>query len=168
MIKNLLSRKTRSSAIYDATFAVDDPFPERHGAHEPDPILDNVARAYGGAFAAYARNELGFKTPMTYKLLANDVTRQWKWDGSRASVGVANDLRLLLSFDKSFRMLIAHGLSDLVTPFGATQYMLDHMPPLPPKGRVTLKLYPGGHMIYLNPASRKAFSADAAKFYRRG
>ena len=37
---------------------------------------------------SYARNELGFKTPMTYKLLANDVTRRWKWDGSRPSAGV--------------------------------------------------------------------------------
>jgi carboxypeptidase C (cathepsin A) len=31
---------------------------------------------------------------------------------------------------------------------------------------VQLKLYRGGHMLYLNPQSRKAFSADAATFYR--
>jgi carboxypeptidase C (cathepsin A) len=105
---------------------------------------------------------------MTYKLLANDVTRHWKWDGSRSNVGVDNDLRVLLSFDSKFRLLIGHGLSDLVTPFAATQYVLNHLPPLPPNGRVELKLYPGGHMIYLDPASRKAFTADAAKFYRAG
>jgi carboxypeptidase C (cathepsin A) len=168
VVKNLLAKENKIVSHYDATFAVDDPFPERRSEHEPDPILDSVARAYGGAFAAYARNELGFKTPMTYKLLANDVTRHWKWDGSRASVGVAGDLRVLLSFNSSFRLFIAHGLSDLVTPFGATQYVLDHMPALPPKGRITFKLYPGGHMIYLDPASRKAFTADAATFYRAG
>ena len=116
--------------------------------------------------ASYARNELGFKTPMTYKLLANDVTRRWKWDGSRQSVGVENDLRVLLSFDGSFRLLIGHGVADLVTPYAATQYVVNHLPPLPPNGRVELKLYPGGHMLYLDPASRKAFSTDAAKFYR--
>ena len=166
VVKNLRSSESKIISIYDATFAVDDPFPERRGSHQPDPILAGVARAYGGAFASYARNELGFKTPMTYKLLANDVTRRWKWDGSRQSVGVENDLRVLLSFDSSFRLLIGHGVADLVTPYAATQYVVNHLPPLPPNGRVELKLYPGGHMLYLDPASRKAFSTDAAKFYR--
>ncbi|MGA7973415.1 MAG: carboxypeptidase [Pseudolabrys sp.] len=168
VVKDLRGNDSKIISIYDATYAVDDPFPERQGSHQPDPILDNIARAYGGAFASYARNELGFKTPMTYKLLANDVTRHWKWDGSRQGIGVESDLRVLLSFDSKFRLLIGHGLSDLVTPFAATQYVLNHLPPLPPKGRVTLKLYPGGHMIYLDPASRKAFSMDAAKFYAAG
>ena len=166
VVKNLRANDSKIISIYDATYAVDDPFPERQASRQPDPILDTVARAYGGAFASYARNELGFKTPMTYNLLANDVTRHWKWDGSRSSVGVDSDLRVLLSFDSSFHLLIAHGLSDLVTPFAATQYVINHLPPLPPAGRVQLKLYPGGHMLYLNPASRKAFTADAAKFYR--
>ncbi len=165
VMKNLRASENKVVSAYDATYAVDDPFPERESAHQPDPILSGVARAYGGAFASYARNELGFKTPMTYKLLADDVTRHWKWDGSRQGIGVEGDLRVLLSFDDKFRLLIAHGLSDTVTPFAATQYVLNHMPPLPPAGRVTLKLYPGGHMIYLDPASRKAFSMDAAKFY---
>ncbi|MEJ2624001.1 MAG: carboxypeptidase [Pseudolabrys sp.] len=168
VVKNLRSNESKIVSAYDATYAVDDPFPERRGSHQPDPILAGVARAYGGAFAAYARNELGFKTPMTYKLLADDVTRHWKWDGTRQSIGAEGDLRVLLSFDDKFRLLIGHGLSDLVTPFAATQYVLNHLPPLPPKGRVTLKLYPGGHMVYLDPASRKAFTQDAAKFYRAG
>ena len=59
-MKNLQADKIVSH--YDATFAVDDPFPERRTGRAPDPILDGVSRAYGGAFAAYARNELGFKT----------------------------------------------------------------------------------------------------------
>ncbi len=51
---------------YDADFAIDDPFPERRSSRGGDPILDGVSRAYGGGFADYARNELGFKTEMTY------------------------------------------------------------------------------------------------------
>lgn len=164
--KNL--REGKIVSHYDATFAVDDPYPERRSSHAPDPILSGVARAYGGAFAAYARNELNYKTEVTYKLLADDVTRGWDWGHGRAQIGVENDLRLLLSFDPNFRLLIGHGLTDLVTPFAETQYVLDHMPSLPPAGRVTLKLYRGGHMIYLDPASRKAFTADAAAFYNAG
>jgi carboxypeptidase C (cathepsin A) len=33
---------------------------------------------------------------------------------------------------------------------------------------VQLKLYRGGHMLYLDPQSRKAFSNDAAVFFRSG
>jgi len=153
---------------YDANFAVDDPYPEQRSAHGPDPILDSLTRAYGGAFAAYARNELGFKTPMTYQLLANDVTRQWDWHGGRAQASVEDELRVLLAFSPSFRLLVAHGLSDMVTPYAMSRYALEHLPPVDPPGRVALKLYRGGHMLYLDRASRKAFTQDAEAFYRGG
>jgi carboxypeptidase C (cathepsin A) len=56
----------------------------------------------------------------------------------------------------------------MITPYAMTRYVLDHMPPVERPERVQLKLYRGGHMIYLDPQSRKAFSADAAAFYRGG
>jgi len=150
---------------YDANFAVDDPYPETRDAHGPDPILDGVSRAYGGAMASYARNELGFKTEMTYALLSNNVTGHWDWQGGRLQASVEDDVRTLLAFSPSFRLLIAHGLSDMITPFGMTRYMLDHLP-ADTAPRAQLKLYRGGHMVYLDAGSRKAFSADAAAFYR--
>ena len=151
---------------YDATFAVDDPYPELRAARGPDPILDGVSRAYGGAMASYARNELGFKTEMTYTLLSSQVTSGWDWQGGRLQASAEDDLRTLLAFSPSFRLLIAHGLSDMITPYGMTRYVLDHLPPMAPPGRAQLKLYRGGHMLYIDPQSRKAFSADAAAFYR--
>ena len=54
----------------------------------------------------------------------------------------------------------------MVTPYGATRYVLDHLPSLDPPGRVQLKLYRGGHLVYLDPASRKTFTADAAVFFK--
>jgi carboxypeptidase C (cathepsin A) len=152
---------------YEADFAVDDPFPERRGNRAPDPILDGVARAYGGAFANYARNELGFNTEITYKLLANDVTGGWDWGhAGRGQVGVEDELRVLLSFDSRFRLLIAHGMTDLVTPYGDTRYLLDHLPNAQPPGRAQLKLYRGGHMFYLSSDAREAFSNDVRDFYK--
>jgi carboxypeptidase C (cathepsin A) len=161
-------REGKIVSRYDATFAVDDPFPEQRSPRGSDPILDGVTRAYGGAFASYARNELGFKTEMTYSLLANDIAGNWDWDGGRAQAGIDTDLRVLLSFNKSFKLLIAHGYSDLVTPYAMSRYVLDHLPPSDPPGRTQLKLYRGGHMVYLDPQSRHALSADAAAFYRSG
>jgi carboxypeptidase C (cathepsin A) len=152
---------------YDADYAVDDPNPERTSDRGSDPILDGVARAYGGAFADYARNELGFKTEMTYTLLANDISGKWDWGhGGRFAVSGEDDIRTLLAFNPSFRILVAHGYADMVTPYGMTRYVLDHLPPIGAAGRVQLKLYRGGHMFYIAQDSRRAFSADAAAFYR--
>jgi carboxypeptidase C (cathepsin A) len=166
-VKNLRS-DGKIVSRYDATFAVDDPYPELRSSHGGDPILDGVTRAYGGGMAAYARNELGFKTEMTYALLAGDATRQWDWQGGRLQASAEDDLRTLLAFGSSFRLLIAHGLSDMITPYGMTRYVLDHLPPIGPPGRAQLKLYRGGHMLYLDPQPRNAFSADVAAFYRAG
>ncbi|HZL30608.1 MAG TPA: carboxypeptidase [Pseudolabrys sp.] len=163
-VKHLRAGKIVSR--YDAGFAVDDPFPERAGERGSDPILDGVSRAYGGAFADYARNELGFKTEMTYALLAGDVTGNWDWNGRRQRVSVEEDLRMMLAFSPSFRILIAHGYSDMVTPYAMTRYVLDHLPPIGPPGRVRLTLYRGGHMFYIDPDARKNFSTDAASFFR--
>ena len=152
---------------YDADFAVDDPNPERTAARGPDPILDGVARTYGGAFADYARNELGFKTEMTYTLLAGDISGKWDWGhGGRFATSSEEDMRTLLAFSPSFRILVAHGYADMVTPYGMTRYVLDHLPPIGAAGRVQFKLYRGGHMFYIAQDPRKAFTADAAAFYR--
>jgi carboxypeptidase C (cathepsin A) len=167
-VKTLRSGESKVVSHYDATFAADDPYPERRSSRAPDPILDAVTRAYGGAMASYARNELGFKTEMTYALLASDVTNRWDWQGGRVQASADEDLRVLLAYGPSFRLMIAHGYSDMITPYAMTRYILDHMPTFDPPGRVQLKLYRGGHMLYLNPQSRHAFSADAALFYRSG
>jgi carboxypeptidase C (cathepsin A) len=164
-VKSLRASDRKIVSPYDATFAVDDPYPELRSSRGTDPILDGISRAYGGAMASYARNELGFKTDITYVLLALDAARQWDWQGSRSLISAEDDLRVLFAFDPSFRLLIAHGYSDMVTPYAMTRYILDHLPASDLSERAQLKLYRGGHMIYLDPQSRKAFSDDAAAFF---
>ena len=166
-VKNLHIGDHKIVSQYDATFASDDPYPESPTARGPDPILDGVVRAYGGAFAAYARDELGFKTDMTYTLLASDISGKWQWreGSSRGQPSVADDLRALLALTPSFHLMIAHGYSDMVTPYAVSRYVLDHLPPVDGEERTQLKLYRGGHMFYLDPESRKAFTADARTMY---
>jgi carboxypeptidase C (cathepsin A) len=164
-VKNLLSGDHKIVSHYDATFASDDPYPESPAARGPDPILDGVVRSYGGVFVGYARDELGFKTDMTYNLLDGDISNRWDWDVKRSPPSVADDLRVLLALTPSFRLMIAHGYSDMVTPYAMTRYVLDHLPPNEGEERAELKLYRGGHMFYLDPASRKAFTADARTMY---
>jgi len=54
----------------------------------------------------------------------------------------------------------------MVTPYAASRYVLDHLPPLGDPSRTRLALYRGGHMFYIDGKSRDAFSADARAFYQ--
>jgi carboxypeptidase C (cathepsin A) len=166
-VKNLRAGDHKIVSHYDATFAVDDPNPDSAAARGPDPFLDGFIRAYGSAFVAYARDELGFKTEMTYNLLASDISGRWDWqEGSgRAPPSVAEDLRELLALTPSFRLMIAHGYSDMVTPYAVSRYELNHMPAGLDGERAELRLYRGGHMFYTDPQSRKSFTADARTLY---
>jgi carboxypeptidase C (cathepsin A) len=156
---------------YDASYTVPDPYPEAPVSRADDPILDGYTRAYGSFFASYARNELNFPCEMTYSLLSLDVNRRWEWkegrEGTRADAGASEDIRELLATIPSFRLLVMHGYSDVLTPYGASRYVLDHLPSELADGRTALTLYRGGHMFYTRPDSLKAATADAKAFYER-
>lgn len=161
----------RIASPYDAAYAVPDPYPETPVNPSDDPILDGFTRAYGSFFASYARNELKYPCEMTYSLLSSDVNRQWDWkdgrDGTRANAAASDDLRELLATIPSFRLMVMHGYSDVITPYGASRYVLDHLPSALAKGRTALTLYRGGHMFYTRPDSLKQANADAKTFYER-
>jgi carboxypeptidase C (cathepsin A) len=103
---------------------------------------------------------------MTYELLASDIARKWDWHGeSMSRASVSSDIRELLALNSSFRFVVAHGTSDLVTPYAVSRYVVNHLPAIGGVERVQLKLYRGGHMFYFTPQSRLAFTADAKAFY---
>ncbi|WFU01272.1 carboxypeptidase [Rhizobium sp. CB3171] len=153
---------------YDASVLAPDPYPESEAGHSDDPVLDGFVRAYGGAFSSYARDELGFRTDMTYNLLSGSVNEHWNWGGrnggSRLHASGTDDIKEMLTLVPSFRLLVAQGYSDLIVPFGVNKYVLDHLPPAF-ADRVALKLYRGGHMFYTRPTSREQFTADAKAFF---
>lgn len=164
-IKHLHENSRDVVSQYDATFAAPDPFPETNALRNDDPVLDGFTRAYGGAFASYARDELGFKTDMTYTLLADDINGKWDWGrGGRSQASATDDLRQLLAINPAFRVMIAQGYSDLVTPYAVSKYVVDHLPDAL-RGRVSFNLYRGGHMLYTKRSSGIAFSEDAKAFY---
>jgi len=154
-------------SLYDATFAAPDPYPESDGRRGADPVLDGFTRALGGAFVGYARGELGVKTDVTYAVLNGEVSGKWEWEhGSRGSPpSVTDDIREFLSLNPSFRLLVIHGYADLVTPYGVSRYVLDHLPDFGEADRVALKVYPGGHMFYFAERARLDFTKDVKAFY---
>jgi carboxypeptidase C (cathepsin A) len=164
-VKHSAGERDEIVSHYDTTFTAPDPYPELSTAEGGDPVLDGFTQALGGAFVAYARAELGFKTEMTFQLLNREVSGKWNWDGGRARASVSRDMRELMSLNPGLRILIAHGRSDLVTPYSVSRYVLDHMPQMGPSPRTALKIYKGGHMFYFDAPERHAFTADAAAFY---
>jgi carboxypeptidase C (cathepsin A) len=166
--------KTRDGAVaspYDAAYTVPDPYPETPSGRSDDPILDGYTRAYGSFFASYAQNELNYRCEMTYSLLSTDVNRRWEWkegrDGTRADASASDDIRELLATIPSFRLLVMHGYSDLLTPYGASRYVLDHLPQALADSRTELTVYRGGHMFYTRLDSLKSATVDAKAFYER-
>jgi carboxypeptidase C (cathepsin A) len=63
------------------------------------------------------------------------------------------------------RVLVAHGFTDLVTPYYASQLLLNQVPSLGPDNRVALKVYEGGHMFYSRQGSRQAFRDDVRRLF---
>lgn len=161
-----LRRQGIQTSSYDLSFSVPDAYRDSSMRPSNDPMLDGFLRALSGLFVDYARNELGFKTEISYILLNREGG--WDWGGRGERPGASEDLRTLLALNPSFRLLVAHGRSDLVTPYGVSRYLLDHIRPPAAPDRVLLKLYSGGHMFYFNDAERRAFTAAAKMFYQGG
>jgi carboxypeptidase C (cathepsin A) len=154
---------------YDGSIAAADPAPRSYQA-EDDPVLEGSIAPFTHAFLAYARNELGFSTELGYDLLNGEVGRHWDWgdgdSGGRHSLGAGDALRRALALQPRLRVLIAHGLTDLVTPYMMSRFVIDHFPANVTASRVELKLYAGGHMMYLRSGSRRRLHDDAQAFYQ--
>jgi carboxypeptidase C (cathepsin A) len=167
-VKELRHRDEQVLSRYDGAIAGPDPDPRSRDV-EGDPVLQGTIAPFTQAFVAYVRNELGFETELGYELLSDEVNHHWEWrdgeHGSRQTLGASEALRLALSLNSRLRVLIAHGLTDLTTPYMMSRYVVDHMPSGITAKRIDLKLYPGGHMMYLRSGSRHRLHDDAQVFY---
>ena len=106
-------------------------------------------------------NRLNWIVDARYEILNEDVTRKWDWGDGHAEV--IGDLKQDLALDPHFRVLIAHGLTDEVTPYFASQLLIDQIPPMGNPDRLRLSVYGGGHMVYALDQSRAALRADAQR-----
>lgn len=155
---------------YDGSVAVVDPYPSSYTPESGDPVLEGLTAPLTTAFVTYLREELRYKTDRRYNLLNGEVSGKWEWGdhGGRHAAGASDDLRKALALNPRLKVVIAHGMTDLQTPYLASRYVVDHLPERLTQDRVTLKLYEGGHMMYLRRASRAQLHADARAVYGLG
>jgi len=166
--KALLRDQNRVISLYDGSVTAIDGNPESPTLN--DRSLEMLNAALGPAFNAYLRSELKFETDLPYLVLNPDVNRQWRWagDSGRArGVSALDDLKAGMTFNPHLKVLIVHGLFDLVTPYFGSAYAIDQLYLDPAiRANVTLKTYAAGHMIYTHSAAREALFHDTEAFFR--
>ena len=169
--REMLRDEGRVLALYDASVAVRDPFPDRDKFAGPDPSLAGISPVFSGGINQRLRGELGLRTDRTYELLSEEVNKHWRIDLERhaleSQVGATDDLRYGMSLDPHVRVFLTHGRYDLVTPYYASDRLRNLMR-LDPEtaGRVTVRHFDGGHMFYTWDSSRRAFRDEVAAFYQ--
>ena len=154
---------------YDGLIETGDIAPQSPRDRGPDPILDRSVSALTSAFTAYVRDELGFRTDMSYRLLNGEVGRNWDYGTSpsrQGYAGVMNDLQRARSLNPAMGILIVNGETDLVTPYMVSRYLLNQISSIAGAKPVRSAVLEGGHMMYLRPDGRRALRELAAELYQ--
>ena len=171
--KELLRQRKETSGRIDSRFKGDgiNHVGERFAY---DPFMSSVGPAFAAAFHDYYQKDLGVDIDRDYAL-SGKVGKDW--DGSHKSpsgprwydkLPIANtavDLAYAMVQNPNMRVLVQQGFFDLATPYGVTNYVLDHMDLDPElQQNITVKLYEAGHMMYVHPPSMVGFKEDLAAF----
>jgi carboxypeptidase C (cathepsin A) len=165
--RQILRPRGEVVSLYDGTIAR--PAPSDQHDHAGDPLLQPIAADFGTAFNTYIADSLDYHTDRPYGVLSGDVVRHWDWHGERNEGGpglALSSLEAALLTRPKTKVLIVNGRYDLVTPYLSSRWFIDQLQvPAAVRARVQVRVYPGGHMVYLRPASRAALAEDAARLY---
>ncbi|HZV20508.1 MAG TPA: peptidase S10 [Hyphomicrobiales bacterium] len=160
-------RTDRALSVYDATVSV--PMPRPSNDMHFDPILDGAVTVLTPATVQYIRQELGFVADLQYHLLNREASGHWDFGikpGRQGYAGSLEELQKARIRNNALGVFIAHGYTDLVTPFSMSAYLIGQLQPIEGAAPVDLHVYRGGHMMYLRPASRAELTQDVERFFR--
>jgi carboxypeptidase C (cathepsin A) len=157
-------------SLYDGT--ISRPAGPDDGEGPGDPVLQPAVAAYGTAFNAYLADTLGVHTDQPYRVLPRDVSQQWNWQGERqhGTEGLAmSSLEAALLEHPATKLMLVNGRYDLVTPYLSSRWLVDQLAiPAAARSAIRLRVYDGGHMVYMKPSSRLLLARDAAELYGAG
>lgn len=139
---------------YDSNVAGLDPTPEAARSRAPDAVLQAITAPLTSAMLDYYASELKWRPEGRYFLLNDEVSRRWNYGEGRGDRESMSELRNALALDPRLKAIVAHGFTDLVTPYFESKLLLDQLPALGDPSRVKLEVFPGGHMFYWRDGSR--------------
>jgi carboxypeptidase C (cathepsin A) len=152
-------------SLYDGNVTAFDPDPSAARSDFDDPVLDGAQAPLTRAAVDFYGRELNWKIDRRYELINGDVNRKWRWGEGQGSPEAISALKAVLALDPKIKVIVAHGSTDLVTPYMESKMSLDQVPSFGDTERVKLKVYPGGHMFYTREGSRAAFLKDVRALY---
>ena len=145
---------------YDASISGFDPYPDSSFYHFGDPSGDPLFAPLTSAAVDLTTRKLNWRPDGSYQLLNSAVEKAWDFGRGLKPAESVSQLRQILALDPKLKLLVAHGLFDLATPYFGSKIQLDQLPAYASPERVKLVVYPGGHMFYSRDASRQAFRRE--------
>jgi carboxypeptidase C (cathepsin A) len=168
--KELLRDEGKSVGLLDGRY-VQDELDDVGEVPDSDPFNAKTGPIYISLFQNYLRGELGIDYDQRYNPSNGEANGKWKRPANRRGafagfVDVTGGLAQGTKDNEALRVFAAAGYDDLTTSYFATRYMLEHSGI--DSDRLTIKDYPGGHMMYLYRPSGEAVSDDIVAFINAG
>ncbi len=164
--QQLLREKGLIVGAYDSRFTL--PASVDEGPLDPvadDPAMGKFSAAFVGAMDVYLRDELKVKVDSPYEAIAfKSINSAWDYgpgDKPGGPTSRAQDLAAVMRRNPRLQLLSASGAYDCVTTLGGAAYGLAHSGLA--LDRVTTRVYPAGHMVYLGDAGSAGLAADLRK-----
>ncbi len=130
---------------------------------EYDPSKTALQGPYTALFNDYIRNELKWESEIKY--LTRGSVRPWDYGNRARYLNLVESLRKTMARNPFMKVLVANGIYDLATPYGATEWTFNHLGFEPTyRARVSMAYYEAGHMMYIRPSMLKKFKKDVAQF----
>lgn len=169
-VKALLDDQHRMVSLYDGSITLIDADPAKQLFTGRDLYLDRINAPITAAFNSYVRDHLNFKTDLPFILLNHNVAESWNWrsgiHGQQGFVEATTALKQAMSLNPEMQTLILHGIFDLVTPYYASQILINQMAlDSRIQNNIQLKVYHGGHMPYLQQDALNVMFEDIGQFY---
>jgi carboxypeptidase C (cathepsin A) len=163
--RELLKAQGLRVGMYDARYTL----PFAGAGSDPvadDPAMGQYVPAFVGAWADYARKELGIDLPLQYEAISfSDVNFRWDYGngvGVASGRNFAQDLATAANHNPALRVMVGAGYYDLVTTLGMAEYTLAHV--AIPADRLVFHYYESGHMPYLGAVTRTEVARDLREF----
>ena len=153
-------RNGKVTGRYDASVSGFDPYPDSSFHRFGDPSGDALAAPLTSAAVDLTRRTLNWRPDGSYQLLNGAVQGAWDFGRGINPPESLSQLRQILALDPKLKLLVAHGLFDLATPYFGSKILLDQLPAYASPERVKLVVYPGGHMFYSRDGARQAFRSE--------
>jgi carboxypeptidase C (cathepsin A) len=153
-------RNGRVTGRYDASVSGFDPYPDSSSYRFGDPSGEPLVAPLTSAAVDLTTRKLNWRPDGSYQLLNSAVQGAWDFGRSINPPESISQLRQILALDPKLKLLVAHGLFDLATPYFGSKILLDQLPAYASAERVKLVVYPGGHMFYSRDDSRQAFRSE--------